>query len=101
MATKQPQVKAKQPAAQASSTKQSAAQTPFIFDRTNYLIMTAGVVIILIGFALMSGGATSDPAAFPKEEIYSFRRITLAPIVIMIGFGIEIVAILKRPKTND
>lgn len=47
----------------------------------------------------MSGGATSDPAVFPKEEIYSFRRITLAPIVIMIGFGIEIVAILKRPKS--
>ncbi len=99
MATKQPQVKAKQPAAQASATKQTASQTPFIFDRTNYLIMIAGVVIILIGFALMSGGATSDPAVFPKEEIYSFRRITLAPIVIMIGFGIEIVAILKRPKS--
>lgn len=99
MATKQPQVKAKQPAAQVSVTKQTASQTPFIFDRTNYLIMIAGVVIILIGFALMSGGATSDPAVFPKEEIYSFRRITLAPIVIMIGFGIEIVAILKRPKS--
>lgn len=99
MATKQPQVKAKQPAAQVSAAKQTASQTPFIFDRTNYLIMIAGVVIILIGFALMSGGATSDPAVFPKEEIYSFRRITLAPIVIMIGFGIEIVAILKRPKS--
>ena len=61
--------------------------------------MIAGVVVILVGFMLMSGGATSDPNVFPKEELYSFRRITLAPIVVMIGFGIEIFAILKRPKT--
>lgn len=71
---------------------------PFVFDRTNYIIMVAGIVVILIGFALMSGGGTTDPAVFPKEELYSFRRITLAPIVVMIGFGIEIFAILKRPK---
>ncbi len=78
--------------------KQTAALTPFIFDRTNYLIMIGGVVVILIGFMLMSGGATTDPNVFPKEELYSFRRITLAPIVVMLGFGIEIFAILKRPK---
>ena len=59
--------------------------------------MVVGVLVILVGFALMSGGATSDPNVFPKEELYSFRRITLAPIVVMIGFGIEIFAILKRP----
>ncbi|HLP50674.1 MAG TPA: DUF3098 domain-containing protein [Chitinophagales bacterium] len=91
------QVQQKQPAATAA-TKPTAALTPFIFDRTNYLIMIAGVVVILIGFMLMSGGATTDPNVFPKEELYSFRRITLAPIVVMIGFGIEIFAILKRPK---
>ena len=72
---------------------------PFIFDQSNYVIMIAGVVIILVGFLLMSGGATSDVKVFPKEELYSFRRITLAPIVIMIGFAVEIVAILKRPKS--
>ena len=77
--------------------KQNAALTPFIFDRTNYMIMISGVVVILLGFLLMSGGATTDVNVFPKEELYSFRRITLAPIVIMIGFGIEIFAILKRP----
>ncbi|HWB64504.1 MAG TPA: DUF3098 domain-containing protein, partial [Chitinophagales bacterium] len=74
-------------------------QLPFIFDKTNYFIMIAGVVVILVGFLLMSGGATNDPNVFPKEAIYSFRRITLAPIVIMIGFAIEIFAILKRPST--
>ena len=60
--------------------------------------MIAGVVVILIGFSLMSGGATTDPNVFPKEELYSFRRITLAPIVVMFGFAIEIYAILRRPK---
>jgi hypothetical protein len=101
MATKQPQQKEKpvqQPRQTAVQQKQAAALTPFIFTRTNYIIMIAGVAVILLGFLLMSGGATTDPNVFPKEEIYSFRRITLAPIVIMIGFGIEVVAILKGPK---
>ncbi len=96
MAKQQAQQKEKQPAP--VQQKQSAALTPFIFDRTNYIIMIAGVVVILIGFMLMSGGATTDPNVFPKEELYSFRRITLAPIVVMLGFGIEIYAILKRPR---
>lgn len=95
MANKQPAPKDKQPAA---APKSSAPVTPFIFDKTNYIIMVAGVVVILLGFLLMSGGGTSNHDVFPKEELYSFRRITLAPIVVMIGFGIEIFAILKRPK---
>ncbi len=76
----------------------SASGIPFIFDRTNYIIMVIGVVVILAGFALMSGGATTDLNVFPEQELYSFRRITLAPIVVMLGFAIEIFAILKRPK---
>ena len=94
---KEKQVSAAQPKAAAAAQPQ-VATTPFIFDKTNYIIMIAGVVIILLGFLLMSGGATTDMNVFPKEELYSFRRITLAPIVIMIGFAVEIVAILKRPK---
>ena len=97
MAKQQPQPKAKQPVAAAQKPSTSSPATPFIFDKTNYIIMIAGVLVILVGFALMSGGATSDPNVFPKEELYSFRRITLAPIVIILGFGIEIFAILKRP----
>lgn len=96
MAKQQPQQREKQPTP--APQKQSVALTPFIFDRANYLIMITGVLVILVGFMLMSGGATSDPTVFPKAELYSFRRITLAPIVVMIGFGIEIYAILKRPK---
>ncbi len=96
MAKQQTQQKEKQ--SSPVQQKPTVALTPFIFDRTNYIIMIAGVVVILAGFLLMSGGATSDPNVFPKEELYSFRRITLAPIVVMLGFGIEIYAILKRPK---
>ena len=94
-ATTKPQAK---PTTSAAKQQPTGPVLPFIFDRTNYLIMIAGVVVILLGFVLMSGGATTDPNVFPKEELYSFRRITLAPIVVMIGFGIEIFAILKRPK---
>ena len=63
--------------------------------------MIAGVVLILIGFMLMSGGKSADPHQFNYDEIYSFRRITLAPIVVLLGFGIEIYAIMKKPKENN
>ena len=92
------QITVKDKPATAPAAKQQTGTTPFIFDQTNYIIMIAGVVVILIGFALMSGGATSDPTVFPKEELYSFKRITPAPVVVMLGFAIEIFAILKRPK---
>ncbi|RYG46550.1 MAG: DUF3098 domain-containing protein [Chitinophagaceae bacterium] len=69
----------------------------FLFDRSNYTWMIAGVVLILIGLALMAGGKSADPNQFNYDEIYSFRRITLAPIMMLIGFGIEIYAIMKKP----
>ena len=99
MANKQPQKPVTAPQAKPTVQAKQGVTVPFIFDQSNYVIMIAGVVIILVGFLLMSGGATSDVKVFPKEELYSFRRITLAPIVIMIGFAVEIVAILKRPKS--
>ena len=101
MANKQPQKEKQATVTQpkvAPAAQKQVTNVPFIFDKTNYIIMITGVVIILVGFLLMSGGATKDVNVFPKEELYSFRRITLAPIVIMIGFAVEIVAILKRPK---
>lgn len=84
----------------AQAAKQVQSTTPFLFDRTNYIIMVAGVLVVILGFVLMSGGATDNPAVFPKEEIYSTMRITIAPIVVILGFAIEIFAILKRPKVQ-
>src|SRR5205809_2276751 len=70
----------------------------FAFGRENYKWMLIGIAIIFLGFILMSGGGSDDPKVF-NPDIFSFRRITLAPIVVMIGFIVEIYAILK--KTND
>jgi hypothetical protein len=70
----------------------------FAFGRENYKWMLIGIVIIFLGFVLMSGGGSEDPKVF-NPDIFSFRRITLAPIVVMIGFIVEIYAILK--KSND
>ncbi|MDR2937607.1 MAG: DUF3098 domain-containing protein [Prevotellaceae bacterium] len=64
----------------------------------NYKLLLIGFGIIVLGFILMSGGKAADPAVFNDEELYSFRRITLAPIVVILGFAFEIYAIMKRPK---
>ena len=69
-----------------------------VFSRENYILMIAGVVTMIIGFMLMTGGGSDDPNVFNEDEIYSFRRITLAPIVVFIGYALEIFAIFKRPK---
>ena len=61
----------------------------------NYRLMLLGVVIIVVGFVLMSGGAEHTATEF-DEAIFSFRRITLAPIVVIAGFVFEIYAIMKR-----
>ncbi|MBS1622615.1 MAG: DUF3098 domain-containing protein [Bacteroidetes bacterium] len=105
MATTKPQVKTKAPvaspaAAPASKPKKAVSDLPFLFDRTNYMIMGAGVAVIIVGFLLMTGAANDNPAVFNADEIYSFRRITLAPVVVMIGFLIEVYAILKRPAAT-
>lgn len=70
-----------------------------LFDKFNYALMILGAIMIIIGFALMSGGASSDPKVFDAEAVYSFQRITLAPMVIIGGFIVEIIAILKKPSS--
>lgn len=80
--------------------KNKKKEGEFLFERKNYKIMVIGIVIILIGFALMAGGGTDDPNVF-NEEIYNFRRIRLAPTVVLIGMAIEIYAIFARPKRTS
>jgi hypothetical protein len=70
----------------------------FAFGKENYVIMIIGLVVILVGFLLMVGGGSEDPNVFNGEELFSFRRITLAPIVVIAGFMIEIYAIVKKSK---
>jgi len=69
----------------------------FIFQKKNYMFMFIGLAFITIGFILMSGGGSDDPNVF-NDEIYNFRRIRLAPTMVLIGLGIEVYAILLNPK---
>tara|TARA_B110000285_G_scaffold190735_1_gene218117 strand:+ start:2882 stop:3127 length:246 start_codon:yes stop_codon:yes gene_type:complete len=66
----------------------------FAFNRTNYIWLVAGLGILVIGYILMSGGKSEDPKVF-SEAIFNFRRITLAPIVVLTGYGTIFYAILK------
>ncbi len=69
---------------------------PFQLGKVQYIWIVSGILLILIGGILMYGGGSEDPNVFPKEEIYSFRRITLAPAMILLGFALPFVALLKR-----
>lgn len=69
----------------------------FLFENINYKILLIGIGVIALGFILMSGGGSEDPNVF-NEEVFSFRRIRVAPTTVLIGFGITIYAILKNPK---
>ena len=66
-----------------------------VFGKTNYMFLIGGAVTLIIGFILMSGGGSSDPDVF-NPEIFSAQRITVAPIVVLIGFAIVMVGIFKK-----
>lgn len=72
--------------------------TPSLFTRDNYMWMLIGLVVIAIGMLLMAGGKSDDPNVFKAEEVYSTRRITIAPLLILAGLVIEIYAIFKKKK---
>ena len=71
------------------------AKKKLLFGKRNYKFMLIGILFIAVGFILMSGGSSDDPNIF-NEEIYSFRRIRLAPIIVITGFIIEVYAILTK-----
>jgi hypothetical protein len=74
--------------------------TNFALGRENYKLLAIGFVIIILGFLLMLGGKSESPDKF-SNEIFSFRRITLAPIIVLAGFVFEIWAIMKKPKEKE
>ena len=69
----------------------------FLFEGINYKILLIGIGVIALGFILMSGGGSNDPNVF-NEDVFSFRRIRLAPTTVLIGFGITIYSIFKKTK---
>jgi hypothetical protein len=69
-----------------------------LFTKDNYTWMAIGAVVIALGFILMSGGKNDNPNTFDTNTVYSTTRVTVAPIVILLGFIVEIYAIFKNPK---
>ena len=79
------------------STQNKNSKSEFLFGKRNYLFMLIGIAFIAVGFTFMAGGGSDDPNVF-NPEIYNWRRIRLAPTLVIIGLGIEIYAILANPK---
>lgn len=76
--------------------KQELHRSTFIFGKKNYKFMLIGLGVIALGFILMSGGGSDNPEIF-NPDIYHWRRIRLAPALVLLGFGIEVYAILLDP----
>ena len=74
-------------------------KTTFLFERKNYAIMIAGIALILLGLALMTGGGSEDPNVY-NPELFSARRIVVAPFLIVLGLALEIWAIMHQPKSK-
>ncbi len=78
--------------------KSAVSQSAPLFTSDNIKWMVIGVVVIVLGLLLMSGGKSNDPNVFNPDEVYSWRRVTLAPLLVVGGLVIEIFAIMKKPK---
>lgn len=72
----------------------------FPFEKKNYIFLLIGIGILILGFALMAGGGSPNPNVF-SMDIFSHRRITVAPITVLLGFGMIGYAIMHKPKKND
>lgn len=97
MAKKIDPVRKDSPASRNKAQKDAETEARMALGAKNYIFMLIGFGLIVLGFILMSGGGSDDPNVF-DYSMFSFRRITLAPIVVLAGFGLEIFAIIKRFK---
>ena len=82
---------------QAKTTDAADNQKVMPFGRMNFILVIVGIALIALGFILMIGGGSSNPDVF-NEEMFNFRRLTLAPILVLAGFVVEIVAIFWKGK---
>ena len=77
--------------------RKEAIKQNFVFEKRNYIWMFIGLAFIALGFVLMSGGGSNDPNVF-SDAIFNPQRIRIAPTLVLIGFGIQVYAILLKPK---
>lgn len=75
--------------------------TGTLFNKQNYMWMAIGGVVMVIGLLLMAGGKSDDPAVFDYNQVYSKTRITVAPILLMLGLMIEVYAIMRKPGPSE
>ncbi len=80
--------------------KKNSNPTEFVFGKQNYILLLISLAVIIIGFALLSGGGSENPNEF-SEEIFSARRLYVAPIVILTGYFLVIYAIMKKPAKKE
>lgn len=80
--------------------KKETKETGFALGKENYKLMAIGFAVIVLGFILLAGGGSDDPNVF-NPDIFSFRRLTIAPILLLFGFLFEIYAIMKKPKSDS
>lgn len=88
------------PQRKTASTVKKREMVP-LFGKENFKWMLIGVACLILGFVLMAGGKSEDPNVFNADEVYSTRRITIAPIIILIGFAIQIYAIFRNPRKTE
>jgi DUF3098 family protein len=84
----------------AATKKAKPAGIGLLFDKGSMMWMLIALAVMALGFVLMAGGKSSDPNVFDKSQVYGTTRITVAPIVILAGLVLIIVAIFRKPKTN-
>ncbi|WP_334112786.1 DUF3098 domain-containing protein [Paucihalobacter sp.] len=80
--------------------RKEVSKTNVVFGKKNYKWMFIGIGFIALGFILMTGGGSNDPNVF-NDAIFSWRRIRLAPTLVLIGLGIQVYAILLNPNKED
>jgi len=95
-----PVVKKKQLPENGTSQKMTDQGSIFAFNKENYKLLFIGLGLLVLGFLLMIGGGSDDPDVF-NDAIFNFRRMVLAPILILAGYVLEIFAIMKRPGKSD
>ena len=80
--------------------EENSRRPEFVFNKTNYILMVIGIVLLIIGYILLSGGGSDDPTIF-NESMFNTRRMYIAPILIVLGFIIEIIAIMIKTGTRN
>ncbi len=94
-------IKLTKPTATKVETPKPNADNSQMFSKGNYLLMAAGAAIIIIGMMIMAGGKSNDPKVFDYDQVYSTTRITIAPILIILGILVEVYAIFKKSPAAE